>query len=123
MLQEFYFRDDTDPNYIPDTFRVSDELEALVYQIRMTMGTTQGEVLGEPGFGVNPEDLLFHVNYDVQALTDVIYYQLEKYSSLAKSYNITIDPVKYNDGYREVGIYDIKVNGKSLIGYSYDVDE
>jgi hypothetical protein len=59
----------------------------------------------------------------VQALTDVIYYQLEKYSSLAKSYNITIDPVKYNDGYREVGIYDIKVNGKSLIGYSYDVDE
>ena len=54
MLQEFYFRDETDPNYVEDTYRVSDELESLIYQIRMTMGTTQGEVLGEPGFGVNP---------------------------------------------------------------------
>lgn len=123
MIQEFYFRSEEDPNYKDDIMRVSDEMEALNYQIHMTIGTTQGDVLGEEGFGANPEDMLFSVNYNMDEGVKRLYEQLGTYSSLAKNYQLSIDPVKYIDGYKEVGVFDIKVGGKSVIGYSYGTNE
>ena len=58
-LAEFYFRNADDPNYIEDILEVSDEIEILIYQIKMVLLTNQGEVLGEPKFGGELQKILF----------------------------------------------------------------
>lgn len=119
-MREFYLRDDNDPNYIPDILETSNEMEALVYQIRMTIGTSSGEVLGETLFGADPEDMLFATNYNIDAWNNKLLEQLKKYSMVAREHNLEVNTVTMTDGYKDVGILDIKINGKSIIGFAFD---
>jgi len=120
MLKEFYFRDEQDPNYMPDVLEISNEIECLIYQIKMTIGTSRGDILGTTQFGANVEDMLFITNYNPEAWKYKIREQLEMYSLLAREYKITLNAVSYNDGYKDYGILDIGINGKSIMGFAFD---
>ena len=119
-MREFYFRDETDPNYIPNVLEISNEIEALIYQIKMTLGTSKGEVLGSSQFGANIDDILFSVNYNPKAWKMKMMEQLKTYSQLAREYNIDLNSKLLRNGYQDTGIIDISINGKSIMGFAYD---
>lgn len=119
-MREFYFRDELDPNYIPNVLEISHEIEALIYQIKMTLGTSKGEVLGASQFGANIDDILFSVNYNPKAWKMKILDQLKTYSQLAREYNVGIDSKLLRNGYKDTGIIDISINGQSIMGFAYD---
>lgn len=120
MLKDFYFRGDTDPNFIPDVLETSNELEALVYQIKMIIMTNKTEVLGEKDFGANQEDMLFTTSGVIASmLTKNMVDQINQYSELARAYDIGLEAKKMRDPAnpnRDLMFLDIKVNGKSAFG-------
>ena len=119
-MKEFYFRDETDPNYVPDVLEISHEIEALIYQIKMTLGTSQGEVIGSSKFGGNLDDILFSVNYNPNAWKPKIMEQLQTYSQLARENTLVISSKSIQNGYQDIGILDVAINGKSVMGFAYN---
>jgi len=97
QLRDFYIRPENDPAYRPDQFEVYDELESALQQIKMTLFTRKGEVLGDPEFGVETEKYLFEFNIDPFALTKEAGGQINKYVGEARKRNITVKPASYSD--------------------------
>lgn len=116
-MREFNFRDESDPNYKRSVVEVNDDIEALIYQIKMTLGTNTGEVLGECEFGSNLEGLLFASEFYMVGFDQVVSDQVSKFSELAQIYpvsvsikNIPITP------FRSAAVIDVAINGKSTFG-------
>lgn len=96
-LREIYFRGDTDPKFRSDRVEVTDDLEATVQQIMMTIFTKKGEVLGEPSFGLNLDNYLFEFDVDPTGLSRVAQEQIYTYVFETKKRKITIQPSIYSD--------------------------
>jgi hypothetical protein len=96
-LREFYLRPTEDPAYVPDQLEINDELESTVQQIKMTLFTNRGEVLGEPNFGVEVEKYLFEFSIDPFLLTKDAGGQLDAYVTESKKRKITVTPASYPD--------------------------
>ena len=77
QLRDFYLRPETDPAYRPEQLEVHEDLESALQQIKMTLFTKKGEVLGEPDFGLEVEKYLFEFTIDPFALTKEAGGQLE----------------------------------------------
>jgi hypothetical protein len=60
-MREIYNRDPLDPNYNPFQIETTDPVEICVGQLKMLLLTNKGEVLGDPKFGMNLEDLIFNL--------------------------------------------------------------
>ena len=58
-MLDFFFRNPIDPNYRTGIYESRDEIENTITQIRMTLLTRKGEVLGEPNFGFDATGYLF----------------------------------------------------------------
>jgi hypothetical protein len=97
QLRDFYIRPEADPAFRPDQLEVYDELESALQQIKMTLFTKKGEVLGEPDFGLEVEKYLFEFTIDPFALTKEAGGQINKYVGEARKRNITVKPASYND--------------------------
>jgi hypothetical protein len=97
QLRDFYIRPEGDPAFRPEQLEVYDELESALQQIKMTLFTKKGEVLGEPEFGLEVEKYLFEFTIDPFALTKEAGGQINKYVGEARKRNITVKPASYND--------------------------
>ena len=119
-MREFYFRTESDPLFQPDVFEVSSEIEALLYQIRLVMNTRKGDVLGQDTFGANMDDLLFSFDFSNSVLNSVLVDQVNNYCEMARSYKLDFAVKKYQgDKYRDIGLIDVAINGKSIMGFIY----
>ena len=58
-VQDFYMRSPGDPKYKEGILQTSEDIEEAISQIRMTLLTEKGEVLGEPDFGIDVNRYLF----------------------------------------------------------------
>jgi hypothetical protein len=96
-LRDFYLRAESDPAFRNDQLEVYNELEATLQQIKMTLFTKRGEVLGEPEFGMDVEKYLFEFSVDPFALTKDAGYQINKYVTGSRKRDITVKPATYND--------------------------
>jgi hypothetical protein len=61
-MREIYNRDPQDPNYNPYQLETTDPIEICTGQLKMLLLTNKGEVLGDPKFGLNLEDLIFNLD-------------------------------------------------------------
>jgi len=114
---EFYFRDEDDPNYQDEVLQTSDEIEMLVYQIKMVLLTNNGEVLGEPRFGASLENLLFDIQFNEESMLAFLKNQLYKFSEIARGYDINMRVKKIRDTeYRDAAIIDVYIDGKNFFG-------
>ena len=50
-IKEIYIRDDKDPYYDPKIIDYQNEVESVISQIRMILGTLNGQVFGDYDFG------------------------------------------------------------------------
>ena len=106
--RDFYMRDENDPLFRPDQIEVYDEIEACVNQVRMTLLTRKGEVLGEPGFGLDIEGYLFDFELDPFGLSDEAQAQVYSYVSESKKRRVAIEP-SYTTDERQRKMYVLKI--------------
>jgi hypothetical protein len=97
QLRDFYLRPESDPAFRPEQLEVYDSIESTVQQVKMTLFTRKGEVLGEPDFGIDVEKYLFEFTIDPFILTKEAEGQISKYVSEAKKRTIGVRPAKYAD--------------------------
>lgn len=50
----------------------SDEIEIILAQIKMVLGTKPGDIIGEPYFGVDINKYLFSMSYSQDEITQII---------------------------------------------------
>jgi phage baseplate assembly protein W len=96
-LRDFYMRTEGDPKYRPDQVEITDELEATVQGIKMTLFTNKGEVLGEPDFGVSIDNYLFEYSVDPFSVSAEAAEQINKYVGESRKRKIEVRPSIYAD--------------------------
>lgn len=97
QTRDFYLREENDPAFRPDQLEVYDDLESTLQQVKMTLFTKKGEVLGEPNFGVAVEKFLFEFSISPFSLSNEAESQINKYVSETRKRRITVKPASYND--------------------------
>jgi phage baseplate assembly protein W len=97
QTRDFYLREENDPAFRPSQLEVYDDLESTIQQVKMTLFTRKGEVLGEPDFGINIEKYLFEFSISPFSLSNEAESQINKYVSETRKRKITTRPASYND--------------------------
>jgi hypothetical protein len=116
-MREFNFRDESDPIYKQDVLEINEDEEALIYQIKMSLGTNRGEILGECDFGCDLEGLLFASEFYMVGFSQVVSDQINKFSELAQIYpvSVSLKTIPINT-YRSAALIDVAINGRSTFG-------
>ena len=122
MYLDLYMRPETDPNFIPGVFVVSDPTEALVEQIKMTLLTDRGEVMGDPNFGFSAYDYLFDTHTaDTATISAKADQQINAYVTLSNKTDIKTSAVVYQvEKYRNAIGLDIQVGQQGKFGILFD---
>jgi hypothetical protein len=111
--RDFYMRPETDPLYRPDQIEIYDEVEACVNQIKMTLLTNKGEVLGEPNFGLEVEKYLFDFELDPFKLAESANSAIQTYVSESRKRKVSAKPSYLTDEKdRKVYLLQINIDGK-----------
>jgi hypothetical protein len=100
---DFYILYQGQPKY-DSTELIEDELiRVIVQKYQMVIFTNKGEVLGDPDFGANLEEILFEFRVSEDYVKGKIQEQIETYipEMLGSSYNLQIvfvqDPERFQD--------------------------
>jgi phage baseplate assembly protein W len=123
QIRDFYIRSSEDPAFQPNQLEVYDDLESMLQQIRMTLFTQKGEVLGEPDFGLDVEKYLFEFSVDPFSLTREAAAQINTYVGETRKRPISVKPAKYADDRagREIFVLLIDVpEAKGPLSIFYD---
>ena len=115
-------RTQDDPNFIPGVFTVSDQTEALVEQIKMTLLTDRGEVMGDPNFGFGAYDYLFDTHTaNTAAITAKADQQIASYVTLSNQVEVKTAAVVYQvEKYRNAIGLDVQVGELGKFGILFD---
>lgn len=109
---EFYVRAEGDPNYDPYKVHSESEIAKVITQIETVLFTRKGEVLGEPDFGANLEDLIYTLNYNESMVVSTIEDQIERYVPLAGKYRVSTNVSFYKGTVRDIAEINITLNSK-----------
>jgi hypothetical protein len=122
--KDLYLRAPGDPNYQEGVFESNDSIENALQQVRMTLLTRPGEVLGED-IGFNSERYLFEFEtLSMEELERDANEQITEYVLLSKPYNIVAESFTISDladSYKTGIGLDIKVDGKSAFATLFDL--
>ena len=119
-LKDFYMRSEGDPKYKRGILQVSDDTEEAISQIKMTLLTDKGEVLGEQEFGLEVNKYLFDFETNPFGLSNEANLQIEKYVASSKIKNIEVSPSKFTDDRdRDVFVLEVNINGNNSFGVFY----
>jgi len=120
-MREIYIRNESDPYFIPGTIDFQNEIESVITQIRMILGTRKGDVLGSYDFGVDLDYMVWGTKRNAEDVAEAIRDQIRDYVHHGK--NITIDvTVDFGDsgqGY-DYAVINIYINGQKSIGFLID---
>lgn len=123
-MKDFYFRPVEDPNYQEGIFESTNDIENTISQVRMTLLTRKGEVLGEPDFGIDVTKYLFEFEgYPIDILEREVSGQVQNYVMLAKSYEVVPTAFTLNDDTDafKVGLgLNISIGGKRTFAVLYE---
>lgn len=122
-IRDFYMRPEEDPRYIKDQIEVYDSLEAVLTQVKMTLLTSKGDVLGEPGFGLNVEGRLFEYRLDLEQFTEEANNQITAFvpESAIRNITATADLFEMGQSHRVGAILNINIDGnKNAFSVLYD---
>ena len=119
MIQEIYCGIPNSNSYKPYTIEITDDIDTILQRVRVVLGTTKGDVLGDPDFGINLEDYLFEMNIPEAQVKKEILNQITKYVKPGTNPMYSID-VKVNFGKTssrdDYMIVDIFINQQKRLG-------
>jgi hypothetical protein len=123
MINEIYIRDKSDPNFEEGIVDFENDIESTITQIRVLLGTKEGDVLGNNTFGIDIEYLVFDTVKNSIEVQDLVADKIRSYVIPGKNITITTD-VKFGDsghGY-DYAIIDIILNGRKALGLLVNKD-
>lgn len=123
MIKEIYIRTPEESVYDDTIIDYSNEVESALSQIRMILGTENGEVLGAYDFGADISYLVFNTNKNAMEVEEKIRNQIDAYANLGKNITYGVD-VEFGDsgeGY-DYAVVNITLNGKKAIAFLIDKD-
>lgn len=121
MIKEIYTRTPDDPNFVPGVIDYSNEMESVISQIRMLLGTKEGDVLGAYDFGVDLTYLVFRTSVNAIELKQKIMDQIISYVHVGPNINLDINIEFGQSGYGyDIAVIDIIINGSKAIGFLVD---
>lgn len=123
MVKEIYIRTPEDPEFVPGIIDYSNEIEQVISQMRMILGTNHGEVIGTYDFGLDLEYLIFKTKVSAEDIRKKILDQLSMYAYISPnlSVDVTVSFGKSEYGY-DYALVDVTVNGTKAIGFLIDKD-
>ena len=123
MIKEIYIRSHRDPHFEPGIVDFENEIESVITQIRVVLGTKPGDVLGNQNFGIDLDYLVFNTVKNVQDVKKQIKEQLDLYVIPGKNITIDVDINFGNSGKGyDYALVDIILNGRKALGSLVDKD-
>ena len=121
MINEIYIRTENDPYFVPGIIDYSNDVENVISQIRMILGTKNGQVLGDYDFGVDLEYAVFKTKRSASELEEGIMKQIGTYvkkpSGITVSCSVNFGKDERGDDYSVIDIY---INGVKSVGFLVD---
>lgn len=123
MIKEIYIRTPEEQAYDDTIIDYSNEIESAISQIRMILGTENGEVLGAYDFGADISYLVFDTRKNSMEIEEKIKNQIEAYAHLGKNltYGVEVEFGNSGEGY-DYAVVNITLNGKKAIAFLIDKD-
>lgn len=122
--KDFYFRSPGDPNYKDGIFESNDPIENAIQQVRMTLLTRKGEVLGED-IGFNAEKYLFDFEFsDLSQMEREANEQINEFVLLSRPYAIRAEAFTVDDEFDPYKVslgLGVKVDGQSAFATLFDL--
>ena len=120
QILDFYMRSEGEPKYNKNLLINSDENEEAITQVRLTLLTEKGEVLGEPNFGVDVNQYLFDFDINPFSLTKEAENQIATYVSASRIKNIIVTPAQFTDDReRKTFVLSVDIQGNDPFGIFY----
>ena len=100
---DFYIIYSDDPSYVSGEIIEDEVVNVIVQKYKMILFTNKGDVLGDPDFGSNLEELLFETKVSESYVTNIINGQINTYIEELSNTNYTLnvifvqDPENYQD--------------------------
>lgn len=108
-MREIYNRDPDDPKYNPYQLESLDPVEICVGQLKMVLLTNKGEVLGDPKFGLNLEDLIFNLGLSESSIKKELDIFLKTYVPLFGKLGGTYTLQFYKGTERDIATLDFSI--------------
>ena len=96
-LRDLYIKREVEPGFDSERLEVTDDLDSTIQQVKMTLFTRKGEVLGEPNFGIDVEKFLFEFLPDPIFIKQEAREQIGNYVTSSKKKDINVTPALYQD--------------------------
>lgn len=123
-IKEIYIRGDKDPYYDDTIIDYQNEVESVISQIRMILGTLNGQVFGDYDFGIDLEYMVFNTKYSSNKIMEKLNDEIDKYVYHSDNISIYCD-INFGDsgeGY-DYAVLDIYINGAKSIGFLIDKND
>lgn len=121
MTKEIYVRTPDDPYFVNGVIEFSNEVEEVLTQVKVLLGTVPGDVLCEPAFGVDIERLVFDTARNAASIEKEVNEAISTYIPYSPNISVKakISFGRADKGY-DYGVLDIFVNGTKAIGFLID---
>tara|TARA_R110000803_G_scaffold109426_4_gene177817 strand:+ start:3592 stop:3948 length:357 start_codon:yes stop_codon:yes gene_type:complete len=113
---DFYVKDLGDPNFDVNKVHSESELAQVLTQIETMLFTNRGDVMGDPEFGANLEDLVYTLNSNEQEIQAIVRNQLDIYVPLAQKYDTRITVQFYKGNVRDIAQIDVILDSRFQVG-------
>ena len=98
-FRDFYIRYKGHPLYNENLLAQDDVVLVIIQKYEMIIFTNQGELLGDPNFGANLEEILFETSVDSSIVEQKIINQITQYIPELNNMNYTLNVVFTEDPY------------------------
>lgn len=117
MPIDVYNRNQDDPNFISGEIEIWSDLDIFLQEVEMILGTRRTEVLGSPKFGASLEEFIHTFDLNERELKTRITEQINTFVPLSSQIPYTVDVQFYNGSVRDIGVIDIVVDGRPVLGF------
>lgn len=90
-FKDFYIGYEGHPRFTINKVIVDDIIRVIVQKYEMIIFTNKGELLGDPEFGCDLQNLLYHTKISAFAVKNIIINQINLYISELNSVNYKLD--------------------------------
>ena len=113
---ELYIKNPGDPNYDPLQVDIEDEVQQLITQIETILFTSKREILGNPSFGANLEDMIYTFAFNEYEIKRNIENQLRDFCPLADRYSTRVEVEFVRGEMRDSANVSIIIDEKYAVG-------
>lgn len=117
-MKDIYNRLPTDRAYNIQ-LETSDEIEMILAQIKMVLGTKPGDILGEPYFGTDIKKYIFSLDYKQDEINQIVQEGILQnivYDEAKYQVSVTVNFGKDHYAGSDYACIDIQINQRPCLG-------